>query len=80
MSKTNSIYLHLLDGQPAVYDERSERIFYAGKVVRNFAESYEQLVEERKKARRHDVEDGIGPYKYEHIRIPRASLRRGNEQ
>lgn len=76
MSKADSIYIHLLDGHPAVYDERSERIFYAGKVVNNFAESYEQLIRERKNAIRQDASDGIGPYKYGHVRITRAALRR----
>lgn len=69
-----SIYIHLLDGNPAVYDERSQRIFYAGKVVRNFALSYDQMMRERKNAIRGDANDGVGPYRYSHIRIPRDAL------
>ena len=70
----DNIYIHLLDGSPAVYDERTQRIFYAGKVLRNFATSYRQLIDERNNAIRNDAKDGVGPYRYGHVRIPRDAL------
>lgn len=76
---TDSIYIHTINGAPAVYDERTERIFYSGKVIRHFAESYDQIVRERRAAIRSDMADGAGPYRYSHVRIPRAVLRRGSD-
>ena len=74
MGAAKGIVLRPIERREA--DALIKRVHYSGKVVNNFAESYEQMIRERKNAIRQDANDGIGPYKYSHIRITRAALRR----
>lgn len=73
-------YMHLLDGQPGIFDDRTGRICYAGKACTNLATSLKQLRSEQRSAANCDIADKVGPFRYSYVRIPGYALGKTGEQ
>lgn len=68
------LYLHLLNGEIAQYDERDGRLAYEFKRITKFATSLRQIRREQEKSKGFY---GDPTDRYEYIRVARSALRRG---
>lgn len=70
-----SLYMHTIDGQPAVLSD-SGYICFAGKTVTKLATSLAQIRREQRELTAKDAAAGIGPFKYGYVRITQRAVTR----
>lgn len=63
------LYMHLMNGLPAQFYPKEQKIFTGLKVVTRFATSLRQLRREQDIARKADELDGLRGIRYRYVRV-----------